>query len=925
VDKRYELFCLADPLFYDSPNRSSAAERRFAVASRPLPAGWTQTTLGEWQVQIPPGDPLPAQGWKVHVSASSENAERVLGRLFDYCVPRQLSFKFLRSPLALHLRNAKYAPRGASGKLAAIYPVDDACCERILAELNDLIGGEPGPYILSDLRYGEGPLFVRYGGFTERHCQNAGGDLVPAIEDDTGQLVPDVRGPVFAFPEWVTLPSFLAPHLAARNAVTLKDLPYQIDQALHFSNGGGVYAGTDPRTGDRVVLKEARPYAGLAADGSDAVTRLRREHDILRQLSGVGAVPGVHGYFPAGDHHFLVEGYIDGVPLNSLYAHRYPLIEAAPGPAEIADYTSWALGVCADLEQAVEAIHDRGIVINDLHMFNIMIRPDHSVALIDFEAAAHIDEGRRPTLGNPGFVAPRDRAGFDIDRYSLACVKLAMFMPLTTLFALDRGKAEHVAEVIAEHFPVAPEFLDDAVRSIVGPPSGAGRPSGRGTARTAAAAGTGTARPGAGTARSGAGAARPGAATARRGAGPVAQITPDQPGWELARRSLVQAILGSATPARDDRLFPGDIEQFATPGGGLCIATGAAGVLYALSEARADDLPEHTEWLIRQVAEPVPGARLGLYDGMIGVASVLHRLGHPGAALRVAETCLAERCERLGTDLHGGLSGMALALLGLGEATGEVRLLEAGLRAADMVAARLPARASAGDGGRVGLLRGSSGPALLFIRMFERTGDPGYLDLSAAALSADLDRCVLDRKGALKVDEGWRLMPYLDGGSAGIGLVIDDFLAHRHAARFEQAAEGIRTAACSTYFAQPGLFRGRAGMLLYLSRAAAPGHAADDPRVAAHVRRLAWHAISYRGGTAFPGETLFRLSMDLATGTAGVLLGLAMALSPDGAELPCHHRPAQRPGDRAASDSGHPDVPGSGCQGRHEVSVITRR
>ena len=209
-----------------------------------------------------------------------------------------------------------------------------------------------------------------------------------------------------------------------------------------------------------------------------------------------------------------------------------------------------------------------------------------------------------------------------------------------------------------------------------------------------------------------------------------------------------------------------------------------------------------------------------------------------------------------------------------------------------------PREPSAGGGGRAGLLRGPSGPALLFIRMFERTGDPGYLDLAAAALSADLDRCVLDRKGALKVDEGWRLMPYLDGGSAGIGLVIDDFLAHRRDARFEQAAEGIRTAACSTYFAQPGLFRGRAGMLLYLSRAAAPDHAADDPRVAAHVRRLAWHAISYRGGTAFPGETLFRLSMDLATGTAGVLLGLAMALSPDGAELPCHHRPAQRPDDR---------------------------
>ncbi len=554
MDKRYELFCLADPLFYDSPNGSRPAspngsrpaERDFAAAGRPLPEGWSRISLGEWLVQVPPGDPIPAQGWKIHVSAALDNAERVLGKLFDYCVPRQLSFKFLHSPRALHLRNAKYAPRGASGKLAAIYPADDASCERILAELNALIGGEHGPYILSDLRYADGPLYVRYGSFTQRHCRNSSGELVPAIEDAAGELVPDLRPPVFTVPAWVTLPGFLAPHLAARNAVTMSDLPYQVDRALHFSNGGGVYAGRDPRSGERVVLKEARPHAGLAADGADAVARLRREHDILRQLSGLGVAPGVRGYFEAGDHHFLVQDHIDGMPLNSLYARRHPLLTAAPDPREIAEYTSWALRICAAVERAVEAVHQRGVVINDLHMFNIMVRPDDSVILIDFEAAARIEEGMRPTLGNPGFVAPRDRTGFDIDRYSLGCVKLAMFMPLTTLFPLEAGKAAHIAEVIAEYFPVAPDFLDAAVRDITGPPPRtADGPAGSRAAGSAMPPGT--------------------------------QLTPDPAGWELARRSLVTAIQASATPSRDDRLFPGDIEQFTTPGGGLCVANGAAG------------------------------------------------------------------------------------------------------------------------------------------------------------------------------------------------------------------------------------------------------------------------------------------------------------------------------------------------------------
>jgi predicted Ser/Thr protein kinase len=906
MDKRYELFCIADPLFYDSPHANAAARRDFTAAARPPAPGWNRIQLGEWQVEKPPHDQVPALGWKIHVSACLDNAERVLDEVIDYCVPRQVSFKFLRRPLSLFARNAKYAPRGSSGKLVTIYPADDACCERILAELDAIIGGEQGPYILSDLRYSEGPLYVRYGAFTERYCRDSRGDLVPAIEDPSGNLVPDRRTPVFTVPDWVTLPGFLAPHLAARNAAAINDLPYRVERALHFSNGGGVYQGTDPRTGESVVLKEARPHAGLAADGADAVTRLRREHDTLRLLAGLGVAPEVRDYFEAGDHHFLVEDYIDGAALNSLYAHRHPMIEAAPSERATAEYTRWALHVCASVERAVEAIHGRGVVVNDLHMFNIMVRPDDSVALIDFEAAAPVEAGTRPTLGNPGFLAPRDRTGFGIDRYSLACVKLAMFLPLTTLFPFDPGKAAHLADVIAEHFPVPRDFLDHAVHEITGTrETAAGRPS------------------------------RPPSQS-------LADVTPDQAGWERARRSLVRAIQASATPSREDRLFPGDVEQFSAPSGGLSMAYGAAGVLYALSEAGAQCPDHHVEWLVTRSSEPLAGARLGLYDGMTGVAWALQLLGRRAAAVRVAEICLAERWERLGDDLHGGLSGIALALLDLADTTGEVRLREAGLRAAGIVADHALLRPAGHEKARAGLLRGCTGRALLFVRMFERTGDRGYLDLADAALHTDLDRCVLSDRGALQVDEGWRVMPYLDGGSAGIGMVIDEYLAHRDDAGLRQAGRAIEIAASSAYYAQAGLFKGRAGMMLYLAHGHGQGLAAADPRIAAHVRRMAWHAIGYQGGVAFPGDSLFRLSMDLATGTAGVLLAMAAALSPQGGTLPLHTRPARPlrgPSARPAHGPAHPahvaaddvagvhltDVPGGNGQGLGTKPRIARR
>jgi class III lanthionine synthetase len=282
MDRKYEAFCITDTLFYDTPHSGPAAESLFDLAKRDTPAGWRQVTQGEWHICVPPDCELPPQGWKIHVSACRDNADKVLEAVWDYCLPRKISFKFLRGPVALLMRNAKYASRGGSGKLVTIYPLDDAHCERILAELGELLDGEPGPYILSDLRYGSGPLHVRYGGFSQRLCLDASGELVSAIEDPSGRLVPDVRSPVFRPPPWVVLPSFLAPHLAARDAAKAADLPYTFERALHFSNGGGVYAGVDKRTGERVVLKEARPYAGLSADGADAVARLRREHDILR-------------------------------------------------------------------------------------------------------------------------------------------------------------------------------------------------------------------------------------------------------------------------------------------------------------------------------------------------------------------------------------------------------------------------------------------------------------------------------------------------------------------------------------------------------------------------------------------------------------------------------------------------------------------
>ena len=179
MDNQHELFCVADPLFYDSPT-SRAGHSDFEVANAELPDGWQRFVRDLWVAHVPPGCRVPSQGWKIHVSACRDNAEEVLAKVWDYCRSRQVSFKFLRSPLALHMRNAKYAPRDASGKFITIYPLDEPDLERICNELGAILAGQPGPTILSDLRIGAGPLHVRYGGFAERWCEDGTGELVVA-------------------------------------------------------------------------------------------------------------------------------------------------------------------------------------------------------------------------------------------------------------------------------------------------------------------------------------------------------------------------------------------------------------------------------------------------------------------------------------------------------------------------------------------------------------------------------------------------------------------------------------------------------------------------------------------------------------------------------------------------------------------------
>lgn len=833
----YEPYCLVDPRYFELPERCEDSATRFAVAQRAAPLGWTRADRGTSVVLRPDGVPLPAQGWKVHVSSTQEGAEQTLNQTWDYCIARHIAFKFLRSSWAQLVTNLKYADRGASGKLMTLYPRDESQLHELLEGLGARLNGTTGPYILSDMRWRSGPLYVRYGGFVERSCTSPDGEPVLAVEAPDGTFVPDERKPVFQPPPWVELPAFLAAERAGDDSSAA--FPYRVERALHFSNAGGVYLARDS-SGQQVVLKEARPFAGLDMAGQDAVARLRREYAALERLAGCGFVPGVIDAFTWGGHEFLAIEYVAGESLHTAVARRHPLAAAAPSDDDIAAYSDWATSVADGVEKHIDVMHSRGIAYCDLHPRNVLLRSDGRTVLVDLELARDLDDCRKPALGAPGFCAPTPRTGRAADRYALACLRLAMFMPLTQMLNRNPASADVLIEAAAERFPIKPDVVQ-RIRAELAPASS--------TATTAIAG-------------------------------------RDAAQWSAAdldgvRRAIGAGILACASPERDDRLYPGDVGQFRYGGCGL--AFGAAGVMLALASADAEVPTSHVDWLVRAV-EREPAPRPGLYDGLYGVAYVLDQLGRTDDALRVLERALAlTDVMRTGT-LFGGLAGAGLGLMHFAARINDGSLLDVAGRIATKLVDLGRGSEHVAAIVRPGLLHGWSGPALLFLRLYQVTGDGQWLDEAVSAIRRERAHAVSVDDGRTYLAESGVVRPFLNGGSAGLSLVIDQLLDHREDDDLLGLQAGLHRACRPELVTEPGLFDGRAGMIYYLARVAARENGFEQaPLVERQIRLLAWHAVPMETGIGFPGRGLLRLSTDLATGSAGVLLALA---SPEHMGLP---------------------------------------
>jgi len=240
---------------------------------------------------------------------------------------------------------------------------------------------------------------------------------------------------------------------------------HRIEAVAGRGGMGVVFRATDLALDRPVALKLIAPGVAL-----DPVFRARFEHE----CRAAAAIDHPHAVevFHAGEEDgvlYVTMRYVAGLDLGALLVRDQPVAPAR------------AVRLIAQVADALDAAHERGLVHRDVKPTNVLIAlrdgAEHAF-LTDFGLTKRPDTGAGLTkpgfaMGTADYMAPEQARGDDVDGradlYALACV---LFKTLTGAVPFDRGSDlkklwAHLKDPppsLREARPDVPPALDAAVR-----------------------------------------------------------------------------------------------------------------------------------------------------------------------------------------------------------------------------------------------------------------------------------------------------------------------------------------------------------------------------------------------------------------------------------------------------------------------------
>ena len=160
---------------------------------------------------------------------------------------------------------------------------------------------------------------------------------------------------------------------------TILNNRYQITKKLGHGGFGTTYLAEDRQTNTLCAIKKLNSDI---ADLEIAQKLFKREADTLLQLQEVHQVPKFIDYFEESGFNYIVEEYIEGLPLEDLISHHWNV-------SNIVIFL-W------DILSILQLLHNKNIVHRDIKPSNLIQRnKDNKFTIIDFGAVKKIKPGDR--------------------------------------------------------------------------------------------------------------------------------------------------------------------------------------------------------------------------------------------------------------------------------------------------------------------------------------------------------------------------------------------------------------------------------------------------------------------------------------------------------------------------------------------------
>jgi eukaryotic-like serine/threonine-protein kinase len=175
---------------------------------------------------------------------------------------------------------------------------------------------------------------------------------------------------------------------------------YQIEGVAARSGMASIFRGIDTRDGKRVAIKV--PHPEMEADPV-LFDRFEREQQIGEKLNH----PGVMKVFSNGERSqvYMVMEWVEGRLLRQILNEQKKLP------------TERAVRITLGILDALEYIHNNGVVHRDLKPENIMVDANDNIKLIDFGIASNAGARRltfakfSKTMGTPDYISPEQVKG----------------------------------------------------------------------------------------------------------------------------------------------------------------------------------------------------------------------------------------------------------------------------------------------------------------------------------------------------------------------------------------------------------------------------------------------------------------------------------------------------------------------------------